>query len=231
MLRTAGDPATREGMRRYFKSDEDVTFFGVPAPAIRRMVRDLFAEARTRWTYANGLAFCDAMVSRPELDAKLCGILLLARYERHFPAGLLAVARRWLATDRLATWAAVDALAHRIVSPLIERYPNAGPQVRRWASARNVWVRRAAAVSYVPLARRGDRLDDAYAVADAMLDETHDLLHKATGWLLREAGKTDMRRLERYLRDRGAQVPRTALRYAIERFPDPARRALLESTR
>jgi 3-methyladenine DNA glycosylase AlkD len=94
-----------------------------------------------------------------------------------------------------------------------------------------LWVRRAAAVSLTPLARRGENLDTAYSVATALLDSREDLMHKAVGWLLRECGKTDERKLEAFLLQKGPGVPRTALRYAIERFPPARRRRILEETR
>jgi 3-methyladenine DNA glycosylase AlkD len=92
-------------------------------------------------------------------------------------------------------------------------------------------VRRAAAVAMIPLARHGRSLDPAYRIAVALAPDEHDLIHKATGWLLREAGKTDMRRLERFLRARGSRFSRTSVRYAIERFPAAKRKQLLGATR
>jgi 3-methyladenine DNA glycosylase AlkD len=94
-----------------------------------------------------------------------------------------------------------------------------------------MWVRRAAAVSLVRLAARGIALDEAYQVASALRSDGEDLIHKAAGWLLREAGRTDAARLERYLLANGRSIPRTTLRYAIERFPAVKRRELLLATR
>ena len=82
------------------------------------------------------------------------------------------------------------------------------PEVASWAVHRNLWVRRASAVTLVKLAARGLALDTAYGVASALQGDSHDLIHKAAGWLLREAGRTDARRLERYLL---AQGPLAAL--------------------
>ena len=95
----------------------------------------------------------------------------------------------------------------------------------------DMWVRRAAAVSLVRLAARGLALDLAYGVADALRFDLEDLVQKAAGWLLREAGRTDRPRLERYLRANGPSIPRTTLRYAIEHFPEGPRKALLAATR
>ena len=94
-----------------------------------------------------------------------------------------------------------------------------------------MWVRRASIVGLIPLARRGHSLDLVYEIAKRLHADEEDLIQKAVGWALREAGKTDPARLERYLRANGAAIPRTTLRYAIERFPDARRRALLRDTK
>src|SRR6202008_1188337 len=91
--------------------------------------------------------------------------------------------------------------------------------------------RRAAAVSLIPSVRKGFALDDAYRVASVLHPDHEDLIQKAVGWMLREAGKPDMKRLEYYLRRNGPRIPRTTVRYAIERFPIALRRKLLASTR
>ena len=74
-------------------------------------------------------------------------------------------------------------------------------------------------------------LDAAYEIAGSLLGDREDLIHKATGWLLRECGKTDTGRLERFLLRHGPGIPRTTLRYAIERIPARRRKEILEATR
>jgi 3-methyladenine DNA glycosylase AlkD len=103
--------------------------------------------------------------------------------------------------------------------------------MRVWARDRNMWVRRASIVGLIQRARRGESLDLVYEIARRLHPDREDLIQKAVGWALREAGKTDMPRLERYLRANGAAIPRTTLRYAIERFPEKKRRAILAATR
>ena len=99
--------------------------------------------------------------------------------------------------------------------------------LRRLATdGRTIWEQRIGIVSTMQFLRHG-RLDDTYAIADLLLHHPHDLIHKAVGWLLREAGKRDPDRLRDYLRPRLASMPRTMLRYAIEKFPPDERRAFL----
>ena len=230
-LRRAGSARRAAGMRRYFKRDEAVAFFGVATPAVRGIAGDVAQARRSAWDVRAAVAFCDAMLRHPELEAKTVGLLVLGRWRRSYPRSLARTARAWLAAERCATWAAVDLVAPEVLQPLVERYPELAATIATWTSARSLWVRRAAAVTFVPFARHGRHLGLAYGVADRLLGDGHDLIHKATGWLLREAGKTDSRRLERFLRARGPRIARTALRYAIERFPSERRLALLHATR
>jgi 3-methyladenine DNA glycosylase AlkD len=117
-----------------------------------------------------------------------------------------------------------------VIASILRRRPHHLPTMTGWARSRSLWVRRAAAVALIPMARRGQALDVAYDVAARLLDDEEDLIHKATGWLLREAGKADPVRLERFLLAQGPRLPRTALRYAIERFPPTRRHRLLSQT-
>jgi 3-methyladenine DNA glycosylase AlkD len=138
--------------------------------------------------------------------------------------------RRWL--ERCCgNWALVDNLAPSVLSPLVEEYPGIIPEVVAWTGSSNLWLRRGAVVAFVPLARHGTHLDTAYEIASRLLDDREDLMHKAVGWLLREAGRTDRRRLVHFLRESGPRIPRTALRHAIEHFPPAERQRLLEDTR
>src|SRR5262249_61187038 len=111
------------------------------------------------------------------------------------------------------------------------KQPELCARLRAWSRDRNMWVRRVSVVGLIHRARRGESLDLVYAIARRLHGDREDLIQKAVGWALREAGKTDMARLERYLRANGPSIPRTTLRYAIERFPPAKRRELLVATR
>jgi 3-methyladenine DNA glycosylase AlkD len=136
-----------------------------------------------------------------------------------------------LAENHAAIWATTDAICGLLLGPLLLQHPALGARMRVWARDRNMWVRRASIVGLIPCARRGESLDLVYEIARHLHADREDLIQKAVGWALREAGKTDMPRLERYLRANGAAIPRTTLRYAIERFPAAKRKAILVATR
>jgi 3-methyladenine DNA glycosylase AlkD len=229
-LRALASPTRAEQGRRYFKPTDDYTLLGVRVPEIRALEQELWADLRGAWGIGDGQACCDRLTRRKELEAKLLGIILLGRFKREYPRSLFQVVRRWLDEGRFPNWAAVDALAPTVLTPMIERYPNLLPQLVGWGASRHHWRRRAAVVALVLPARRGRHLDEAYALVERLLGDTEDLMHKACGWLLREAGKTDRARLERFLRMHGPAIPRTTLRYAIERLPESKRKRLLRET-
>src|SRR5262249_24085684 len=173
----------------------------------------------------------DSVIDDPFLETKSVGIEVLAGYRRSFTPRLLAVWKRWLAGNHAANWATTDAICGALIGPLLVARPELAPSLRTWATHRNLWVRRAAVVGLIPSARQGQALDVLYDNARVLHADEHDLIQKAVGWALREAGKGDMPRLERYLRAHGPDIPRTTVRYAIERFTTPQRAALLEATR
>lgn len=230
-LERAGNPADAAQARNFFKSNEDVSFFGVKAPRVKEIEKGFYQKVRGEWGIAEALQFCELMLKRRELEAKSAGMLLLGRYRKEFDPGLIERVEGWLAGGLCSNWATTDGLCSLIISPLVERRPEILPRLESWIGNESLWLRRAALVSLTPLARRGKHLDLVYRLAEKSLDFPEDLMHKAVGWLLRDAGKTDPERLEAFLLRKGPRMPRTAVRYAIEKFPPGKRRKLLEMTR
>ena len=231
MLRSAGDRRVAEQSYNYFKDYDRVAFLGVRSPQVREIERQVFQAVKPAWSLADALFFADSMIRKRYLEAKGVGILLLSRYSASYDESLLTTIRGWLADGHCSNWATTDTLSSTVLTSLLRRYPQLLTVLKTWTDSESLWVRRASAVSLILLARRGEHLDNAYSISEALLDDREDLMHKAVGWLLRECGKTDAERLEAFLIARGRRVPRTALRYAIERFPPARRKRILEETR
>jgi 3-methyladenine DNA glycosylase AlkD len=224
-------PAGDFDASRYFRGAGDLGFYNVGTSAMRALARSIYAAHRDVWSIDEAMAFTDALIVDRHLEVKSVGIELVARYRRAFTPRLLPIWKRWLAGNHCANWATTDAMCGALVGPLLLQHPDLAARMRAWSRDRNMWVRRASVVSLIPSARKGVALDLLYENARRLHRHSEDLIQKAVGWALREAGKTDTARLERYLRANGAAIPRTTLRYAIERFPAARRAALLEETR
>lgn len=122
--------------------------------------------------------------------------------------------------DRINNWDLVDLGAPHVVGGYL--YDKPRDVLYELARSANLWERRTAALATLYLVRKAD-LDDAYAVAEILLTDEHDLIHKAVGGILRETGKKDRQRLLRFLDRHAAEMPRTMLRYAVEHL-DPDQR-------
>jgi 3-methyladenine DNA glycosylase AlkD len=224
-------PAGPFDASRYFRGGGDLGFYNVGTTAMRALARSIYDDHRDEWSVDDAMTLADALIADRYLEAKSVGIEVVARYRRDFTPRLLPAWKRWLANNHSANWATTDAICGALIGPLIVTHPGLAAQMRAWARHPNMWVRRAAAVGLIPSVRRGLALDLAYEVAQQLHSDREDLIQKAVGWMLREAGKTDPVRLERYLRANGPSIPRTTLRYAIERFSQTKRRSLLKATR
>ena len=230
-LERMGRPADDFDSSRYFRGPVDFGFYNVGTAEVRELARSIHAERKADWSIDDAMAFADALIVDRHLEAKALGIEIVARYRRDFTPRFLTAWKRWLAGNHAANWATTDAICGALIGPLLLQHPELGARLRAWSGDRNMWVRRASIVGLIRCARRGGSLDLLYGIARRLHADQEDLIQKAVGWALREAGKTDMPRLERYLRGRGPAIPRTSLRYAIERFPEAKRRTLLASTR
>lgn len=99
----------------------------------------------------------------------------------------------------------------------------------QWAQSDDLWTKRIAMVTNWWFVRKGD-LADVFNIAEILLDDEHDLIHKAVGWMLREAAKKDMNKTEDFMKQYYHAMPRTMLRYAIERYPELKRKKYLKGT-
>lgn len=216
---------------RYFRGDQPVKFHGVTSPVVRDVARTIDRLYGDVWGVKGALEFAEALLPSDYLDEKGLGIELLARHVGELRPKHMAVFRRWLRAGWSANWATTDSICGFLLGPLIVDRPALAVKLLKWAKDGNMWVRRASAVALIRSVARGTQLDIAYLVAQQLHEDPADLIQKAVGWLLREAGKADPRRLEKYLRENGRVIPRTTIRYAIERFSDPKRNALLRQTR
>lgn len=228
-LKACADPKRAEGQRRYFK--EQVEFLGLTTPKMREIEAEVWQKVRGTWGFPEAVAFAETMLKERFYEIRALGLLILLRFRKEFPASFPERVRGWLRADRLDNWALVDVFCPDALGPILEKDPKFVTEIKTWTADSNRWVKRASVVSFIKIARRGTHLDAVYEIAVRLFPVQDDLIHKATGWLLREAGKADAPRLRAFLLKHGPAIPRTSLRYAIEHFPETERKALLAKTK
>jgi 3-methyladenine DNA glycosylase AlkD len=223
-------PAGEFDASRYFRGAGDLGFYNVGTRQMRALAKEIYRGNREQWSIDDAMVFADELIVDRYLEVKGLAIEVVACYHRVLPPRLLSSWKRWLADGHSANWATTDSICGSLIGPLLVGKPSLQARVAAWAGHRGMWVRRASAVGLIPSVRRGQALDLAYGVARRLHGDPEDLIQKAVGWMLREAGKPDPGRLERYLVADGPGIPRTTLRYAIERFSVAKRRDLLTRT-
>ena len=228
-LAAIADAEKARQVQKYFK--ESIKSFGVSSPEVRALAKELHGLIKTEWDVREAIRLCDRLFPRPELEAKGVAALILARWHKSFPRSLFKTVRGWLARNYLDNWASVDIFCPRVLGELLAKYPELFVEIEKWADEPNRWVKRASIVAFLKLVKDDEYLNAAYAMAARHFACPDDLVQKANGWLLREAGKRDPERLEKFLLANGENMPRTTLRYAIERFPEKKRKRLLWQTR
>ena len=220
------NPAQAAVLRRFFKTgpgeygagDE---FWGLTVPQVR--------AAAARFPDVS-LEAANELLASPVHEARFFALAALVRaYANGDGKRRAAIFDFYLArTARINNWDLVDASAPGIVGRHLP--PGRGRrELGRLVRSASLWERRVAMVATLAHIRQGN-LANTFWLAERLLDDPEDLMHKAAGWMLREAGKRDAEALREFLARQAARIPRTMLRYAIEKFPAAERRAWLGRT-
>jgi 3-methyladenine DNA glycosylase AlkD len=212
-LKALGSPERAVGASRFFKTGkgeygEGDVFLGVTVPALRKLAR-----AHRELAIADSETLLGSKIHEERL---LALVLLVDRFER-VEAERKAIFELYLRRiDRVNNWDLVDASAAPIVGGWLQDRDR--KLLDRLARSEHLWSRRVAMVATYHFIRAGES-DDALRIATILLHDGHDLMHKAVGWMLREVGKrVGLAPLRGFLREHAAVMPRTMLRYAIERM-------------
>lgn len=224
------DPDQVEGLMRFFKTGkgqygEGDRFLGIKVPVTREVVKQCWKK-----TSFNDLETC---IRSEYHEIRLAALLTLVQIFKHAKkdVGLQKQCVDFYLnhTEFINNWDLVDLSCYELLGVwLLDKDRTLLYDLAR--DGKTIWEQRIGMVSTIQFIRHG-QLDDTYAIAEIFLDKPqplHDLLQKAVGWLLREAGKHDEQRLKEWLQSRYQTMPRTLLRYAIEKFPEEERQHFLK---
>jgi 3-methyladenine DNA glycosylase AlkD len=225
-LKELARPAHAAVLQRFFKTGPGEygagdRFLGLKVPALRLLAREYESLPRRELTM---------LLRSPWHEARLLALLIMVRqFAAGGPRERKALYRLYLRnTKHINNWDLVDLSAPQIVGAYLEDRDRT--ILRRLAESPSLWERRNASLRTLDYIRQGE-FRDALGVARILIDDCHDLIHKAVRWMLREIGKRDRKVEEEFLARYAARMPRTALRYAIEHFPESRRRRYLAAKR
>lgn len=219
-LRALADPAHAKAAQWYFKAGpgqygEGDKFLGIRVPKLRALTREFATLDRA--------SIVALLKSRWHEERLLAVLILVRQYERGNESDRHAIFSLYLKSLRhINNWDIVDSSAPHIVGRHLAGRGRA--TLVRLAKARSVWSRRVAMLATFYTIRHDD-FADTLAIATMLLKDDHDLIHKAVGWMLREVGQRDRKALTTFLDRHAPGMPRTMLRYAVEKLPPAQRKA------
>jgi 3-methyladenine DNA glycosylase AlkD len=222
-LAALADPEDAVFLQRFFKTGpgeygEGDRFHGIRVPVLRRLARE--------YRHLPLPEVVELLRSAVHEERLLALLLLVHAYERGDAARHEEIYRLYLDHTRfINNWDLVDASAEHIVGAHLEERDRT--VLERLARSDLLWERRIAVLATFRYLKRGDFASTLH-IAGMLLGDGHDLIHKAVGWMLREVGKRDQATAEAFLRRHYRVMPRTMLRYAIERFPEELRQQYLQ---
>lgn len=195
--------------------------YGLKAAVLRKISNQCFREIKTS-PKKEILACCDQLVNSGERYHRFFGFEWALKIRDQYSAGDFKLFESWL-KKQVDNWGACDHICCGPIGHHVKQFPEMVARTKKWTPSKNRWLRRAAAVSLIIPVRNKLLLDEIFITADILLTDSDDMVQKGYGWMLKEASNRFPEKVFAYVMANKAAMPRTALRYAIEKLP-PAKR-------
>lgn len=219
-LKSNADEKIRESTKRFFK--ENVKAYGMKSAVVQKISMDAFRKLKGA-SKAEIFSLCDELLASGYMEEAFIAYNWADLLHKDFMPADLKVFERWVNT-RISNWAECDTLCNHTIGAFMEMHPQYIATLKKWAHSKNRWTKRAAAVSLILPARKGMFLADVFEISDTLLTDPDDLVQKGYGWLLKETSRKHQKEVFNYVCKHKSVMPRTALRYAIEKMPEDLRR-------
>ncbi len=203
---------------RFFKKHEDLKVCGLKSAQVKKISKQ-FTLKISEYTKDEIFANAEILLSSGVMEESFVACNWLYGIKKHFVKEDFKIFKDWV-DMYVSNWATCDTFCSRVTGEFIIQYPEFGEELKEWAQSDNMWVKRAAAVSLVVSLRKNEEQHSvAYEIANLLLLDTEDLVQKGYGWMLKVASKYQEKKVFEYVMKNKQIMPRTSLRYAIEKMP------------
>lgn len=214
-LKNSVDEKTLDTAQHFFK--EQITAYGVKVPVVNKISSTFLSEIRSK-SKQEVFDLCEELWRSGMLEESFIACSWSYAICKKFEPSDFEVFKRWV-QNYVDNWASCDTLCNHTVGEFIEMYPQFLSKLKEWATSENRWMRRAAAVTLIIPARKGLFLNDIFEIAEILLADKDDLVQKGYGWMLKAASQAYQTEVVDFVIKYKTTMPRTALRYAIEKMP------------
>jgi 3-methyladenine DNA glycosylase AlkD len=221
------DEKTKQSSQRFFK--EDVKLYGLKSALTSKIGKDHYKKLADK-TKTNIFSLCEELWQSAYMEESFIACNWSYNVCKDYQVADFKIFELWV-NKYITNWASCDTFCNHTIGTFIEMHPAYLPKLKIWATSDNRWVKRAAAVSLIVPARKGLFLDEIFEIADTLHSDKDDMVQKGYGWMLKVASQKHQKEVFDYVMSKKNTMPRTSLRYAIEKMPDDLRKKAMEKLR
>lgn len=218
------DDKIKESGKRFFK--EETKSYGVNTAIVGQIAKKYFNSIKNKGK-KEIFGACKTLWESEYMEESFIACNWSYSVHKQYEEKDMDVFGEWL-SHYVSNWASCDTFCNHTLGTYFEMYPHQVDILKQWARSQNRWVKRGAAVSLIIPARRGKFLKDIFEIADILLVDPDDLVQKGYGWMLKAASQAHQQEVFRYVMENKSRMPRTALRYAIEKMPPDLKKQAME---
>jgi 3-methyladenine DNA glycosylase AlkD len=215
LIRNSDEKAKQSG-KRFFK--EEVKIYGMKSSITRQISKDHYKALHDK-NKLHVFDLCEELWKSGYLEESFIACDWSYNVHKNYKPADFEIFERWV-KRYINNWASCDTFCNHSVGTFIEMYPDYLSRLKKWARSDNRWVKRASAVSLIVPARKGKFLNDIFEIADILHADSDDMVQKGYGWMLKSASHPHQKEVFDYVIRKKATMPRTSLRYAIEKMPE-----------
>ena len=214
LKRNANEKIKQSG-ERFFK--EDIKLYGIKSADVTSIGKKHYKNLEDK-SKSQIFSFCEELWRSGMMEESFIACTWSYNVRKYYEPEDFSTFEKWV-KNYVSNWASCDTLCNHTVGTFIEMYPSFLSGLKKWAKSGNRWVRRASAVSLIVPARKGKFLEDIFEIADILHSDKEDMVQKGYGWMLKVASQAHLEEVFEYVISKKATMPRTSLRYAIEKMP------------
>lgn len=214
-LRHSIDEKTLATSQNFFK--EKIQLYGVKVPTVNKISREYFKLIDCK-TKSEIVELCEILWQSGFIEESFIACNWSYYIHEKYEPEDFQLFEKWI-TNYVNNWATCDTLCNHTIGECIEMFPEYIVKLKDWATSHNRWLRRASSVTLIIPARKGKFLNEILEIADILLLDKDDLVQKGYGWMLKAASEANQQEIVDYVIKNKSIMPRTALRYAIEKMP------------
>lgn len=214
-LLAIASPARRTSTMRFFK--HDLKCHGVNNPDCQKIGRTYISILKGE-DKKNIWKLCDHLFGSEYLEESLIACQIIFAQKKNYTETDFDVFESWV-NGYINNWAVCDTFCNKVIGEMLFKFPHLVQRVKLWSLSENLWARRASAVSFIYPGKRSTYVEDQFEIALVLLEDREDMVQKGYGWMLKVLSSTRLQDVFNFVQTYKSRMPRTALRYSIEKMP------------